>query len=79
MRHVAVSLAGAADWSKRMVKIASMSLDKNLSSYSNYLKCVGIAHRIAEESGNQSIYVANPDNLSEAKHILDLYQSSLAE
>ena len=79
MRHVAVSLAGAADWSKRMIKIASMSLDKNLSSYSNYLKGVGIAHRIAEESGNQSIYIANPDNLSEAKHILDLYLNDRIE
>ena len=66
-------MAGAADWSKRMIKMASMSLDKDLSSYSNYLKGVGIAHRITEEFGKQSIYVSNPDNLSEAKHILDLY------
>lgn len=79
MRHVGVSLAGAADWSKKMIKIASMSLDKDLSSYSNYLKGMGIAHRIAEESGNQSIYVANSDNLSEAKSILDLYLNDQLE
>ena len=30
-------------------------------------------HRIAEESGSQSIYVANSENSSEAKHILNLY------
>ena len=79
MRHVGANLVGAADWSKRVIKIASMSLDKDLSSYSNYLKGMGIAHRITEESGNQSIYVANPGNLSEAKHILDLYLNDQLE
>ena len=73
MRHVGASLAGAAAWSKKMIKIASMSLDINLSLYSNYLKGMGIVHRIAEESGSQSIYVANSENSSEAKHILNLY------
>ena len=79
MRLVAVNLAGVADWSKRMIKIASMSLDKNLSSYSNYLKGIGIVHRITEESGRLSIYVANPDNLSKAKHMLDLYMNDQLE
>ena len=79
MRLVAVNLAGVADWSKRMIKIASMSLDKNLSSYSNYLKGIGIVHRITEESGSLSIYVANPDDLSEAKHMLDLYMNDQLE
>ena len=73
MRHVGASLAGAAAWLKKLIKIASMSLDINLSLYSNYLKGMGIVHRIAEESGSQSIYVANSENSSEAKHILNLY------
>ncbi len=79
MRHVGVSLVGAVDWSKRMIKIASMSLDTDLSFYSNHLKGIGIVHRITEESGNQSIYVANSENLSEAQHILDLYLNDQIE
>ena len=56
-----------------MIKAASLSVDIDLLSYSQFLKQQGLRHRIVEESGIQSIYVENANEVQFIEQSLQSY------
>ena len=56
-----------------MIKAASLSIDIDLLSYSQFLKHQGLRHRIVEESGMQSIYVESAHEVQFIEQSLQSY------
>ena len=56
-----------------MIKVVSLDLSEDLSLYSRFLRQEGIEHRIVEEAGFQSVYIAHLVDLSATKRSLKLY------
>ena len=75
MKLAEVSWVGVVVWIEKMIKVASLGLDEDLSRYSRFLKQKGIGHRIIEEAGSQSIYIADLGDLNSVKSSLTLYMA----
>lgn len=56
-----------------MIKAASLNLDIDLLSYSQFLSQQGLKYRIVEESGKQSIYVSNNRDVDFVQQSLQYY------
>ena len=76
MKLAEVSWVGVVVWIEKMIKVASLGLDEDLSRYSRFLKQKGIGHRIIEEAGSQSIYIADLGELNNVKSSLRLYMAN---
>ena len=61
---------GAAGWLTQMIRAVSVDIALNLSQFSRRLTVAGIAHRVVEESGQQTIWVHSEHDVQAVKQQL---------
>ena len=56
-----------------MIKVAHVSLELDLSTFSQWLYAQGLVHRITEDSGAQALFIENEQLEQQVKDALNLY------